>query len=208
MKVSCPACGADVQFKSKIAYFGVCTFCQSTLVRHDSSLENLGRMSEMPTDMSPLQVGTSGAFQGSRFEIVGRQKIGWSGGMWNEWYLYFDTGKDGWLADAQGFYAISFHERELKAPSKANIHVGLHLELKGISYCVDDMREVSCVGSQGELPVRGIQGRKSLSVDLVAEGGGFASIDYSTDDGERIFLGEYVEFEDLKMMNLRELEGW
>ncbi len=208
MKLSCPACGAEVLFKSRSSIFGVCSFCSSTLVRHDMNIESLGKMTEMPQDMSPLQIGTTGVFENSRFEVVGRQRIGWESGSWNEWYLHFDSGKDGWLADAQGFYMVSFQFFEqTNLPDLSKLRVAEPLMLNKIEFTVDDIREVSCIGSQGELPVRSLKGRKSTSVDLVGKNEKFGNIDYSP-EGNRLFFGKYVDFENLKFMNLREIDGW
>ncbi|MCC6138659.1 MAG: DUF4178 domain-containing protein [Bdellovibrionaceae bacterium] len=208
MKLSCPACGAEVIFKSRASVFGVCSFCNSTLVRHDMDIENLGKMSLLPQDMSPLQIGSSGVFENSRFEVVGRQRVGWESGAWNEWYVHFDNGKDGWLADAQGFYMVSFQVMEpVTLPDLSALKVSQEITIKGIVYSVDDIRNVRCVGSQGELPVKGVQGRETTSVDLVGENERFANIDFST-EGKRLFLGKYAEFESFKFMNLREIDGW
>jgi hypothetical protein len=172
------------------------------------NIENLGKMSEMPQDMSPLQIGTSGIFEGAKFEIVGRQRINWEQGAWNEWYIFFDNGKDGWLADAQGFYMVSFQSRDAnQLPLSSKIKINDSIVLKGQSYTVDDMREVVCAASEGELPVKSVHGRKSLSVDLSGPDNKFGNIDFSP-DGDRVFIGKYVEFDDLKFMNLREIDGW
>jgi hypothetical protein len=69
----------------------VCNYCKSTIVRHDKDLEILGKMSEMPPDMSPIQIGTTGILGKDKFEIVGRQRIGYENGSWNEWYMLFQT---------------------------------------------------------------------------------------------------------------------
>ena len=208
MKLSCPACGAEVLFKSRASVFGVCSFCSSTLVRDDMNIESLGKMTEMPQDMSPLQIGTTGIFEGSKFEVVGRQRIGWESGSWNEWYLYFDSGKDGWLADAQGFYMVSFQMIEqTKIPKLSSLKIAEPIQLNGSQYIIDDIHQVACVGSQGELPVKSLKGRKSTSVDLVGPNNSFGNIDYST-EGDRLFFGKYIDFDNLKFMNLREIDGW
>lgn len=208
MKLSCPACGAEVLFKSRASIFGVCSFCNSTLVRHDMNIESLGKMTEMPQDMSPLQIGTTGVFDNSRFEVVGRQRIGWESGAWNEWYLHFDSGKDGWLADAQGFYMVSFQLFEqLSLPELSKLKASDVITINKRSFIVDDVREVTCIGSQGELPVKSVKGRKSTSVDLLGAEDTFGNIDYSA-EGNRLFFGRYVDFENLQFRNLREIDGW
>jgi hypothetical protein len=53
-------------------------------------------------------------------------------------------------------------------------------------------------------------------VDLIGEKNAFATIDYSesTDgsDGKEplplVFIGEYMEFDDLHFSNLRQFDGW
>ncbi|HMV44141.1 MAG TPA: DUF4178 domain-containing protein [Leptospiraceae bacterium] len=208
MKASCPSCGAEVPFQSRFAFMAVCKYCKSTIVRHDKDLELLGKMSDMPEDMSPIQIGTTGIVGKDPFEVIGRQKIGYSNGVWNEWYLSFKSGKDGWLSDAQGFYMISFEERDFKDfPDKSELKVGNILEIKKTEYSVDDVHEVTCRGSEGELPFKCLVGRKSLSVDLRSERKGFANFDYAEEE-QHLFVGRYFEVEDLKLENLRQIEGW
>lgn len=208
MQLSCPACGAQVLFKSRFSVFGVCSFCQSTLVRHDMNLETLGKMAEIPQDMSPLQIGTTGVFEGSRFEVVGRQRVGWESGSWNEWFLHFDNGRDGWLADAQGFYMLSFQFLDgTSFPKLSDLNVSSSLNLNGKIYTIEDIREIQCIGSEGELPVKSIKGRKSTGVDLTGPDERFGNIDYGPDE-TRLFFGKYVDFETLGFMNLKEIDGW
>lgn len=165
-------------------------------------------MSELPQDMSPLQIGTTGIFDGSKFEVIGRQRIGWENGSWNEWYLNFDNGQDGWLADAQGFYMVSFQLRDaVSIPDLSTLKISSSLKFNGTEYKVDDIHEVACIGSQGELPVKSVKGRKSTSVDLVGQHEKFGNIDYSPGEN-RLFFGKYAEFENLKLMNLRVIDGW
>lgn len=208
VELPCPACGAGVAFRSRVAVFAVCSFCDSMIVRHDLNVEALGTMAELPPDVSLLQLGARGRYEGRYFELVGRLKISWENGNWNEWYALFDDGTDGWLAEAQGFLSMSFAvPAPVHLPLRQALVPGNRVQLEGRAFSVDDIKEATCVGSQGELPFRGAQGRKSISVDLSAPGRGFGCLDYS-DDGVRLYLGKYVEFDDLKLDGLRELDGW
>jgi uncharacterized protein (DUF983 family) len=61
LTASCPSCGAPVVFKSASSVFAVCEYCQSTLVRHDQNLEDIGKMAALVEDRSPLQLGPKAA---------------------------------------------------------------------------------------------------------------------------------------------------
>ncbi len=208
LNVSCPACGAAIPFKSRASIFGVCGFCRNAVALKGVNAETIGKMSEMPPDMSPLKIGTTGYFDGKRFELIGRAKMTWSAGHWNEWYALFDDGRDGWLADAQGFYLMSFENREPGAlPAKDGLSVGHPVQLAGTTYKVDDLREVKCAASEGELSLEARAGREALNVDLSAEQGRFAGLEYGP-QGTRVFQGKYADFEDFRFQNLREFDGW
>lgn len=209
MKLSCPSCGADVEFKSRSSVFGVCPFCASTLVRHDVNLETLGKMADLPPDMSPLQIGTRGRFGPSSFEIVGRLKVKWAEGSWNEWFALLDDGREGWLGEFQGFYTMSFPvDGAGSLPPVEKLRAGTPVVIGKTSYQVDDIRPVVCEGSEGELPFKAVKGRKSVSVDLGGQGEKFATLDYSDDEGVLFFEGRYVDFDDFKFQALREIDGW
>ena len=209
MKLICPGCGAEVQFKSRVSVFGVCSYCNSMVVRHDIDLEALGKMAELPSDMSPLQIGTKGRFDSNGFEIVGRLKIGWQDGTWNEWYVLFDDGRDGWIAEAQGMYMMSFQIEDVKnIPDRKNIVPGLSIPfIKNQLFQVDDIKDATCIGSEGELPFKGPTGRRSLSVDLSGPNSQFACIDYSGDE-VRLYAGRYVDLDSLSLTSLRQIDGW
>jgi hypothetical protein len=104
--LNCPSCGAHVEFKSKASVFAVCSFCKSTLVRSDMNLEKIGEMADLLDDLTPLQIGTMGVYEGKMFEIVGRLQVSYPEGYWNEWYALFSDSNPCWLAEAQGFYAV------------------------------------------------------------------------------------------------------
>jgi hypothetical protein len=107
-KYNCPSCAAEVVFTSNVSVYAVCKYCTSMVVRHDMDVESIGKMAVLPEDSSPFQIGTEGICSGVRFALIGRMKIGWTDGSWNEWFFVTDSGKKGWLAEAQGFYALSF----------------------------------------------------------------------------------------------------
>lgn len=215
--LNCPSCGAPIVFRSKASVFAVCSYCKSTLVRHDMNLENVGKMGELQDEMTPIQIGTSGFFDGKSFDVIGRLKVSYEDGSWNEWYTISNKGEEAWLAEAQGFYAMcmpvgpaaGFPLADGGVPEPSRLKAGLEVNLPhGYgSFLVDDIHEVFCKYSEGELPVNASQGRASLSVDLRGNDGAMASIEYA--QGKvRLFVGSYQDFDLFKFKNLRKLDGW
>ncbi len=254
LTLNCSSCGAEVSFRSKASVFAVCSFCQSTLVRQDMELEAIGKMSYLLDDLTPLQIGTTGTYNGERFELIGRMKVGYAeseqrasidrvtantiagvdegvggkkrsdrapyDGFWNEWYCLFPKDREGWLAEAQGFYGICFPYFGFKPPKRTEkIEPGRYFDLgKEGLFQVEDVREVRCLFSEGELPMGAAQGRTSLSVDLTAPGKRMATLEIVTgqqsqsededEDQSRVFVGDYKDFDEFEFKNLRKIYGW
>lgn len=209
VRANCPSCGGEILFKSTVSVFAVCPYCASTVIRTDMNVELLGKMASLPEDMTPFQIGTLGKFEKRDFEIIGRLKLAWSDGAWNEWFLYFGDGAQAWLAEAQGMYMINFPVSSAGAlPKCEDLAPGKTFKLNNQIYSVDDIKEATCVGSAGELPFRGAQGRKNTSVDLSGPGHSFACLDYAKGEETQLYVGKYGEFDDFQFKNLREIDGW
>ncbi len=218
-KFDCPSCGADVVFASRLSVYAVCKYCSSTVVRHDSAVEAVGTMAALPDDMSPFQIGTEGRYQGTHFALVGRMKMGWVDGSWNEWFMATDDGRKGWLAEAQGFYAVSFEveppplDFAVRAVQHQNNQahdrqfIGSALALDNRKLKIVDAKKATCIGSEGELPLAAPQGRKTISVDLLGVHGEFGCVEVET--GKlRAFAGRYADWKDLRCSNVRQFDGW
>ena len=103
----CPSCGAPVRSMSASAVTLVCSYCHSLLIREGETLRDSGEDSALLEDFSPLQIGTSGVFNKQPFTLVGRLQARYDAGVWNEWYLLFADGSDGWLAEAGDQYVLT-----------------------------------------------------------------------------------------------------
>ena len=75
-------------------------------MRRDLNLETLGKMADLPEDLSILQIGARGKFEGISFAVIGRLRMSWQEGFWNEWCALFEDQRIGWLAEAQGFWMM------------------------------------------------------------------------------------------------------
>ena len=207
-QATCPNCGARVEFRWSSAVQTVCQSCRSILVRHDVDLERVGAVADLPPSSSPIQLGSGGRYHQKAFEVVGRILYEWEQGGWNEWHVVFNDSSSGWLSDAQVEYAVSrLADDSLAPPSEANADLGRHFTWQGRDYQVTTVTHARYRGVEGDLPFEYWDKAEVLFVDLRSEDGAFATIDYS-EQRPLLFLGEFVEFRDLALTNLRQFDGW
>jgi len=207
--LDCPQCGAPVNFQSAIAVFAVCAQCGSMVVLRGAEVELMGVMAALPPDLSPFQIGTRGEWKGRGFEIVGRIRVEWEEGSWNEWCILYDAKTTGWLAEAQGLLTISFatEVKEQLPADQSFFAANLKVTINDSVWVVEGVKTVTCRAAEGELPFVMPPQTKRVGVDLFDAKGGFASVELSEDDPE-VYLGEYATFETLKLTNLRPVPGW
>ena len=177
--VSCPSCGAPVTFRSHASVMAVCAYCQATLLKDADSVKNLGRMSDILEDYSPLQIGTSGRYGKQNFTLVGRIQLRYSNGMWNEWYVLFDDGASGWLGDSSGLYTLTIEKRGMQTlPTFEEIVPSHNYYLDGQNYTAAEKRSAQCIAGQGELPFKVGPGWQADVADFRG-GSRFMTLDYS-----------------------------
>ncbi len=205
---NCPNCGAPIQFRFASAVQTVCEFCKSILVRRDVDLEKVGEVADLPRDASPLQIGSEGVYEKRTFVVVGRIVYQYEQGHWNEWHIVMQDGASGWLSDAQLDYAVSFLvPNHPPFPEAKAIELNQQFALDGNNYTVSSRTLASYRGVQGELPFEYWDKQTMLFADLRSHDARFGTIDYS-EAPPLFFLGRSVSFDELKLRNLREFEGW
>jgi hypothetical protein len=204
----CPNCGAPIRFRWSSAIQTTCDYCKSILVRHDVNLTKVGQVADLPPDISPIQIGTEGRYRDTAFQVIGRIIYSHDVGAWNEWHIVFSNGSSGWLSDAQAEYAVSFlSSPESPLPGPGEVYRGFEYTQQGVRLAVTTLTEASYEGVEGELPFQYWDKTRCRFADLRSTDGRFATIDY-TETPPLLFLGEFVEFETLRLVNLKEFEGW
>jgi len=203
---ACPSCGAPIAFRSSFSVYAVCSYCGSTVLRTDRDVSLIGKMADLPDEISPLQVGAEFTFRGQGFMLLGRVRVGWADGAWTEWFVA-SARRKGWLAEAQGFLALAFEEELPKGLAGPLPPLGELLEIGKQPFRVSDIKQATCLGSEGELPFPAPRGRTATYLDMVSPTGGFAGLEEAGEE-RRLYVGEYVDFDALAFRGLREVEGW
>lgn len=203
---TCPNCGAKIVFRWSSSVQTVCQYCKSILVRTDIDLKKVGQVSDLPLTPSPIQIGTEGIYNRQSFVAVGRIVYEYNLGNWNEWHVVLNSGS-AWLSDAQNEYAVTFAAPGRSLPAAGESRVGKTYVWDKGTYTVSSITKAHYRGVEGELPFEYWDHDEAVFVDLMSQDGKFATIDYS-DDAPVLYLGESVEFDELKLKNLRTFEGW
>ncbi|AOY90960.1 hypothetical protein BKK79_03380 [Cupriavidus sp. USMAA2-4] len=205
----CPSCGAEGAFRSSAAVMAVCEYCHSTLLKEADAVKDIGKMSAVLEDYTPLRLHASGRWQGQGFTVVGRLQLRYDAGLWNEWYLLFDDGSDGWLADASGQYMLT--RRVADAPVRQGgeglprfeaLAPGASLFFDKRNYLAGDVRSARCTGGEGELPFAVGAGWQAQVADFREEGR-FLTLDYADGYPPALYAGELVKLEQLACQLLR-----
>jgi hypothetical protein len=202
---NCPNCGARITFRWSGSVQTVCEYCKSVLVRTDIDLQKVGQVADLPPDSSPIQIGTEGLHGKRGFVAIGRIIYEYDQGSWNEWHLVMNDGTSGWLSDAQLEYIVSFAAQGQKLPRECRI--GQNYTWNTETYTVSSITKAHYRGVEGELPFQYWDKSDVVFIDLMSHTRKLATIDYS-ENPALLFLGEAVEFDDLKLKNLRSFEGW
>lgn len=204
---NCPNCGAKIVFRWSSSVQTVCEYCKSILVRTDVDLKKVGQVADLPPDSSPIQVNTEGKYSNKSFVVVGRILYEYDQGGWNEWHVTMNDGTSAWLSDAQNEFAVSFASQATGLPAANQISVGQRFTWSGQNYTLSVITPAHYRGVEGELPFEYWDKTDVTFADFRTQTGKFATLDYS-DAQPALYLGEFVEFDDLKLKNLRSFEGW
>ncbi len=208
----CPSCGAPVEFKNARSVAVVCEYCDTTVTRTDrgEALREVGKVSHVVDNGSPLRIGASGRCFGVEFAVLGLLQVEHATGYWNEWYLEWADRRTGWLGEALGQYFVTFPGRDgaaVDVPSFDDLTVGRELFLEGKAYTVAEVRRARATGTLGETPFVVEEGYDVPYADLRRSDDGFATIDYS-EQPPLTFYGRCVRWHDLGMRGYRRFDGW
>lgn len=205
-QVLCPQCGAPVSFQSAASVMAVCGSCRSTLLKEADSVRRLGEVGELLEDYSPICLGAAGRFDKVRFTVLGRLQMRYEDGFWNEWYIGFDNGTDGWLSDASGQYAITHRRRaqndKQRYPQFGNIEPGQEFKLDGQRFTASDVRSSRASSAEGELPFSFDGGWSARSADYRSVDA-FLTLDYSDGDTPEVYIGRAFDLKDMDRSSLR-----
>src|SRR5262249_6486648 len=196
-----------IAFKWSSSVQTVCEYCRSVVVRTDVDLKAVGTVADLPVDASPIQLTTEGRYGDKAFVVAGRIIYQYDQGNWNEWRIVLEGGRDGWLSDAQNQFTISFRADVRDLPTPAQAPLGRSFTWNNTEFKVVSRTLAHYAGVEGELPFEYWDKTDVDFVDLRSHHLDFATLDYS-DPTPVLYIGRSVDFDDLRLKNVRRFEGW
>jgi hypothetical protein len=179
------------------------------VVREGEVLKRIGKMAELFDDHSPLQLQTSGVWNGLAFTLIGRLQYRYGEGTWTEWHALLNDGSSATLAEDNGAYVFSLPlPQQAVAPAEV-FRVGANTAINEVPFSVASNQQVALMSAQGELPFLPELGRSFAMVELrsqsadVQAAAEVLSIDYGRVPPE-LSKGQSVRLEDLKLAGLRD----
>lgn len=195
----CPNCGASIAFHVSSSLVTVCESCSTVVARTDRGLHDMGKSADLHRTQSPLTLWLSGSFQGVVFQLTGHvQFLHGAGGVWDEWYLHFDDGRWGWLAEAQGRFYLSFRQPDAPALQAQSLVPGNWIQVGNppVSLAVAETGEAQLMAGRGEIPYYFRPGHRHGYADLSGPGGEFGTLDFS-EPTPALYLGREVTLDQL-----------
>jgi hypothetical protein len=205
----CPNCGGEVRFRTGASLVSICPQCKSAIARKGADLEAIGKVAELVPTSSPFKVGMDARPQkGTRpFHIAGRLQLSTGEGTWDEWYVGFEDGTWGWLAEAQGGFWLMTPVKPPQVPAFEALNAGETLDLGAYgTFAVAEAREATYASAEGELPFVAPPGSVFRYADLSGADGSLATLDYGDGPGlDGFYVGKPVALETL---GIASLVGW
>lgn len=207
---TCPSCGAEIGIRSATAVTAVCGYCHSVLLIQQNALVLSGRHSAVLNDLSPLQIGTTGMWQGIPFTLIGRMQVSYDAGSWSEWHALMQDGSSAWLSESNDRFVFTRLQpsppQAKPLPEFSNLKVGsTYFRYKEHDYAVADIRNIrrGQYAAEGELPIPLPESEIAQVADC-RNGTSFISLDFA--DGlaqPQVFSGKGVALSTLRLQNTR-----
>ncbi|ATB31203.1 DUF4178 domain-containing protein [Melittangium boletus] len=200
---NCPSCGAAVEFTAGSAQVLVCGHCQTVVAKKGLDLEAHGKIGAIVDTYSPLRLHVEGRVDGEGYRVVGHLQKDHGEGLWDEWYVEFDSGRTAWLSEAEGAWYLLFAEGsaadlQLKELVPGHRFRFKEYRLREHQLVVEERGYGRVVAAEGQLPQDLDPSVDSHYVDATSARGLFVTLDFGQwGSNPDIFMGRKLKLEEL-----------
>ena len=195
----CPSCGGPIKQKKPGSKSLFCPFCGQTSHLNANSLAAVGKKQLLIDYGSSLSIGQQLQLDQRDFLVLGRLRIDYRDGFWDEWYVSFlDDGSEAWIQEDDGSFVLFKEAKKVKQNINIDaIKVGTYHDLGSIwePIFVTEKSRAKINGGEGELPFKIIPGEQADFIDGIWKGK-IVSIELLA--SERVlFVGQSFQLQEL-----------
>lgn len=198
---TCPSCGAPVKQKHAGSRTLFCNHCGQTSHLNANTLQAAGEQHLLIDYGSVLAIGQTGNIRGREFMVLGKIRIDYEDGFWDEWYIqYMDDGSEGWIQEDDGSFTLFQKEKRISDTLLLeDMTVGEWNDFCGNwePVFITSKSQATINGGEGELPFRIIPGEPADFVDGVWNGK-IISVELLPDE-KVLFSGKIFSLEEMAL---------
>ncbi len=198
VNVLCENCGAESVVQNPAALSVVCAYCDSVLLLVDQQWKDSGDKSRLSQGFSRLYIGAYGSIQDERIHVIGRARYSFGRGFWDEWYVLDELGNGTWITEDNHEFCRQ-KRIDVNIDTPANISPGMDIRVENIAFRVLESGQAECIGIEGELPKEVRPGVAYRYTDASSFDGVYALGIEHHQSSPTIFLGTWLNQEDIKM---------
>lgn len=185
--LNCPSCGAPHGLDLRFAAAGVCPYCQSGFVTENGSARTAGKMAVLLPSSGILALGRTYELLGKPFQLIGRLRMEFPAGAWDEWFAVSGQ-KTAWVAEDGDGILVQI-EVPLPEADLASLGPGDSLPLQGKIFTVVERDTARSTGAEGAVPWLDQPGDAITYLEAVCEPDLVASIEIPAHGTTRAFAG-------------------
>ncbi len=199
--VQCPTCGAGHSIHNPGVVTVNCEYCGNAIYWNDGEILNAGKQSILPEGFSRLYRGATGSLLNKRFNVMGRIRYSFDRGFWDEWFLEFEDLTIGWLTEDNHDFALQERKQPTKMPPYDSLAPGKTFTIRHRHFQVQERGLATCLGMEGNLPIKATTGEEYRFVDASSLDGRFAlGIEYDATP-PTLFLGKWLRSSEIQLDN-------
>jgi len=185
--LNCPSCGAPHGLDLRFTAAGVCPYCQSGFVTENGSARTAGKMAVLLPPTGILALGRSYDLLGKSFQLIGRLRVEFPAGAWDEWFAVSGE-KTAWVAEDGDGILVQI-EVPLPGSDLSSLRPGDTLSLEGKTFTLVERDTARSVGAEGSVPWLDQPGQPITYLEAVCAPDLIASIEIPQEGPARAFAG-------------------
>ncbi len=198
---TCPSCGGTLNITVQTSKMVTCPYCGMISYLNAGNLAMIGQKSFLVDYGSLFKIGKKGKIKNIDFQVIGRLRIDYQDGFFDEWYLNTPQGQK-WLSEDEGKFVFFYESKEINDPlifDLLNFPVGKVFKHKDLYLFVSEKSTAKINGGEGELPFQVEPNQKADFVDTLFEQKLY-SFEFLPKSIE-LHIGNYIDINEIKILD-------